>query len=134
MVKARPTGRAHQEQAIDHYAYLALMGLCLLLTLPLEFVFGARVYRRFRALLLALLPEVVIFAIWDIVGIARHHWTYNPVYVTGFRLPFRMPIEELVFFVVVPICGVLTYEAVGVVLARVRRRRSGLTDGRRARA
>lgn len=106
------------------------MGLCLLLTLPLEFVFGARVYRRFRALVLALLPEVVLFTVWDIAGIARHHWTYNPTYVTGLRLPFRMPIEELVFFLVVPICGVLTYEAVGVVLGRVRRTRAGLTRQR----
>ena len=31
-----------------------------------------------------------------------------------------MPVEELVFFVVIPICGLLTYEAVGQVLARVR--------------
>jgi lycopene cyclase domain-containing protein len=110
------------------------MGLCLLLTLPLEFVFGARVWRRFRTLVLALLPEVVLFSIWDIAGIARHHWTYNPGYVTGLRLPFRMPVEELVFFLVVPICGVLTYEAVGVVLGRVRRLRSGLSGRRRTRA
>jgi hypothetical protein len=33
-----------------------------------------------------------------------------------------MPIEELVFFIVVPICGLLTYEAVGQVLRRTRRR------------
>lgn len=110
------------------------MGLCLLLTLPLEFVFGARVYRRFRTLLLALLPEVVLFTIWDVVGIARDRWTYNPRFVTGWQLPFRMPIEELVFFVVVPICGVLTYEAVGVVLERVRRIRAGLVGRRRTSA
>lgn len=110
------------------------MGFCLLLTLPLEFVIGARVYRRFRALVLALLPEVVLFTIWDIVGIARDHWTYNPTFVIGVRLPFRMPIEELVFFLVVPICGVLTYEAVGVVLGRVRRLRTGLAGRRRTSA
>jgi lycopene beta-cyclase len=33
-----------------------------------------------------------------------------------------MPIEELVFFVVVPICGLLTYEAVGHVLGLLQRR------------
>ncbi len=110
------------------------MGLCLLLTLPLEFLIGARVYRRFRALLLALLPEVVLFTVWDVVGIARDHWTYNPAFVTGLRLPFRMPIEELVFFLVVPICGVLTYEAVGVVLGRVRRIRTGPAGRRRTSA
>jgi hypothetical protein len=37
-------------------------------------------------------------------------------------LIFGMPIEELVFFIVVPICGLLTYEAVGYVLSVLRRR------------
>ena len=105
------------------------MALCLLLTLPLEFAPGARVYRRFGTLLLVLLPEVVLFTVWDVVGIARAHWTYNPAFVTGVRLPFRMPVEELVFFLVIPICGVLTYEAVGVVLARVRRVRDRAGNG-----
>jgi hypothetical protein len=35
-------------------------------------------------------------------------------------LIFGMPIEELVFFIVVPICGLLTYEAVGQVLGPFR--------------
>jgi lycopene cyclase domain-containing protein len=100
-----------------------LMAGCLLITLPLELVFGARVYRRFKLMVLALLPVVLIFAVWDIVGIVREHWDYNPAYVTGIQLVFAMPLEELVFFIVIPICGLLTYEAVGQVLARVRRGR-----------
>ena len=104
------------------------MALCLLVTLPLEFVFGARVYRRFRTLLLVLLPEVVLFTIWDILGILGHNWSYNPRFITGVRLMFGMPLEELVFFLVVPICGVLTYEAVGVVLRRLRRQPQPATE------
>ena len=30
-----------------------------------------------------------------------------------------MPLEELLFFLVVPVCGLLTYEAVGYVLSRL---------------
>ena len=37
------------ETIIDHYQYLLLMAGCLLITLPLEFVVGARVYRRAAA-------------------------------------------------------------------------------------
>ncbi|MET0695214.1 MAG: lycopene cyclase domain-containing protein [Propionibacteriaceae bacterium] len=110
---------------IGQYQYLILMGACLLLTLPLEFVLGARVYRRFSALLFALVPVVLVFSVWDIIGIVRDHWSYNPRYVTGFRLIFEMPIEELVFFIVIPICGLLTYEAVGNVLRGARRLRAG---------
>jgi lycopene cyclase domain-containing protein len=97
------------------------MAMCLVLTLPLEFVFRARVYRRPGVLLAALLPVVMVFSVWDIAGILRDHWTYSPRYTTGIELIFDMPLEELVFFVVIPICGLLTYEAVGTVLAAVKR-------------
>jgi lycopene cyclase domain-containing protein len=107
------------------------MAACLVVTLPLELVLGARVYRRFRSLVVALVPVVLIFSVWDIVGILRHHWTYNPRFVTGIQLGFGMPLEELVFFVVIPVCGLLTYEAVGQVMIRARAlRSSGTRSGR----
>ncbi len=108
---------------IDRYQYLLLMAGCLLVTLPLEFVLRARVYRRAGGLLFALVPVVLIFSVWDIAGILREHWTYNPRFVSGLELGLGMPVEELVFFVVIPICGLLTYEAVGFVLELLRRRR-----------
>ena len=104
----------------DRYQYLLLMAACLVITLPLEFVLRARVYRRWRQLVRALLPVLGIFLVWDWVGIVRGHWQYSDRYTTGILLPFGIPVEEFVFFVVVPICGVLTYEAVGTVLGRVR--------------
>ena len=113
--------------AINRYQYLLLMAACLLVTLPLEFLFAARVYRRVRALLSAVIPVVLVFSVWDIVGIARNHWTYNPRFVSGVQLIFGMPLEELVFFVTVPICGLLTYEAVGQLLRRLSRRRAAAT-------
>lgn len=98
------------------------MAACLVVTLPLEFVLRARVYRRLPTLLWALVPVVLVFSVWDIGGILRQHWTYNPRYVSGIQLVLGMPVEELVFFVVVPICGLLSYEAVGQVLGLVRGR------------
>ncbi len=104
----------------DRYQYLVLMAACVLITLPLEFVLRARIYRRPRRYLVALLPVVVVFSIWDVVAIAREHWWYSPAYTTGVILPAGLPLEELVFFVVIPTCGLLTYEAVGTVLGWVR--------------
>ncbi len=100
----------------ERWQYLALMAGCLLITLPLEFVLRARVYRRWRRAAAAIAPVVVVFLVWDIVGIIREHWWYSPVYTTGILLPLRVPIEELVFFLVIPLCALLTYEAVGTVL------------------
>jgi lycopene cyclase domain-containing protein len=109
------------------------MALCLLVTLPLEFVFRTRIYRRIRTALLTVLPVVVVFTVWDVIGIQRGHWSYNPKFVTGVRLIFGMPLEELVFFAVIPICALLTYEAVGTVLRVVRKRNSAPADGPNAR-
>lgn len=103
---------------VDRFQYLILMGLCLLITLPLEFLFGARVWRRPRRLAAAMGIPLVIFLVWDVVAIARDHWDYNPEYVTGWELPFNLPIEELSFFLVIPICSLLTLEAVRRVLGR----------------
>lgn len=97
----------------DRYQYLLLMAGCLALTLPLEWVFRARVYRRPRRLLMAMLPMLVIFVAWDIVGIVRGHWSYSEQFTTGILLPFDVPLEELVFFIVIPICALLTFESVG---------------------
>ena len=110
---------------LDHFQYLLLMAGCLLITLPLEFVLGARVYRRAAGLAFALIPVVIIFSVWDIIGILRDHWSYSARFTTGVKLIFGMPIEELVFFIVVPICGLLTYEAVGQML-RLGQRRSAV--------
>jgi hypothetical protein len=44
--------------------------------------------------------------------------------VTGVRLPFRIPVEELVFFILIPVCGILTYACVQAMGARWRARRA----------
>ncbi|QTO38432.1 lycopene cyclase domain-containing protein [Tessaracoccus sp. MC1865] len=106
----------------DSYQYLILMAACVAITLPLEFVLRARVYRRPLRLLLAMLPMLVVFLAWDVLGILRDHWTYSERFTTGIMLGV-LPLEELLFFLVIPICGLLTYEGVGYVLGRLRGRK-----------
>ena len=106
---------------MDHYQYLILMAACLAATLPLE-ALGARVYRQPARLARAVLPVALLFLVWDALAIAGHVWTYSPRYVTGVDLPFRIPVEELVFFLVILVCGLLTYEGVQAVARRMRTR------------
>lgn len=111
--------------APDALQYILLMAACLLLTLPLEFVLGARVYRRPLRLLQAVLITVIVFSIWDIVAIHFELWSYSERFTSGVILPFQLPLEELLFFIAIPICGLLTYEAVGRVLAFFKNRFAG---------
>ncbi len=100
----------------DPYQYILLMAACLVLTLPLEFIFAARVYRRPLRLLQAMSITLIIFSIWDTIAIRAGLWSYSERFTSGVILPFGLPLEELLFFIVIPICGLLTYEAVGSVL------------------
>jgi lycopene cyclase domain-containing protein len=97
---------------VRHLAYLAVLAVCLLGTLPLELWLGVRVYRRPRRLLLTLLPVVAVFYLWDVYAIAADHWSFDPAQTVGLVLPGGVPVEELLFFVVVPTCAVLAFEAV----------------------
>ncbi len=104
---------------MDRLRYLLALLACLAVTLPLELALGARVYRRPRLLAATLLPVLAIFLTSDFIATRRGDWTFTARYLLGPR-PLGLPLEEWLFFLVVPVCAVLTYEAVG----RVGRRRS----------
>jgi lycopene cyclase domain-containing protein len=99
-----------------HFAYPAVLAGCLAGALWLEPVLRVNVLRRWRRLLLTLLPVVVIFAMWDLAAIAAGHWRFDPAQTTGILLPGGLPLDELLFFIVVPLCAVLAFEAVRAVL------------------
>jgi len=102
---------------LDRFQYVLVLAACLVLTLPLEFVLGARVWRRPRRLVRALAPAFAVFVVWDLWASSTGTWGFDPRYTLGIELPGGMVIEELGFFVVVPICMLLTLEAVRNVLA-----------------
>lgn len=96
---------------MDRFQYLMLMGLCLVITLPLEFVLDARVYRRPKRLAMTLAPTFAAFVAWDVVAIRLGHWTFSPGFTTGWTVG-NIPVEELSFFLVIPLCALLSFEAV----------------------
>jgi lycopene cyclase domain-containing protein len=97
---------------VTRLAYVGMLAVCLLGTLPLELSLRTRVYARWRRLLLSLAPVVAVFVAWDLYAISRGHWSFDPGQTTGVVLPGRLPLDELLFFLVVPVCAILTLEAV----------------------
>ena len=50
------------------------------------------------------------------------NWHFDPAQTMAVRVA-GLPLEEYAFFLVIPLAGILTYEAVGVARERHRRRR-----------
>jgi lycopene cyclase domain-containing protein len=108
---------------MDRWQYLFVLAACLVITAPLE-ILGAGVYRQAWRTAGAVLPVAAVFVVWDAIAIAAHVWTYNPRFVSGVEIPGVMPVEEMLFFVVIPLCGLLTYNAVETILTWLQRTRT----------
>ena len=98
--------------AMSKFAYLSVLLGCLVGTAWLEYFLRTTVYRRTIRLVLTVLPVVVIFSIWDAYAIAQGHWNFDPRYVTGITTVANIPLDEVLFFIVIPICAILSFEAV----------------------
>ena len=57
--------------------------------------------------LLVMIP----FGIWDWYFVKRQYWGFNSDYLTGASL-FSLPIEEILFFIVVPYASLFAFYAI----------------------
>jgi lycopene cyclase domain-containing protein len=103
---------------VRHFSYLFVLAGCLACAVWLEPIFRVHVFRRWRRLLLTLVPVVVVFVLWDLGAIAAGHWTFDPAQTTGVLFPGGLPLDEVLFFLIVPICAVLGFEAVRASLGK----------------
>jgi lycopene cyclase domain-containing protein len=92
--------------------YVAVLAFCVVGTLPLELFLGVRVYRQWRRLVLTLLPVAAVFVTWDLYAIAAGQWSFDKSQLLGVLLPGGLPVEEVLFFLVVPTASLLALEAV----------------------
>ena len=94
-----------------------MLVVVLLGTLPLHRFYRLSVLRRPLRLLAAIVPAAVLFVAWDLAATAAGQWHFDPAQTFAVRL-WGLPLEEYAFFVVIPLAGILTFEAVTVAGSR----------------
>ena len=110
---------------LQQWSYAAMLAFCLLGTLPLEVAFGLGVLRRVGTLALTIVLAAGPFLLWDLWATHVGHWDFDPAQTLPWRVA-GVPLEEVGFFVVIPLAAILTYEAVRALRGR-RRLRSPVT-------
>jgi lycopene cyclase domain-containing protein len=78
----------------------------------LEIFLKVGVLRRVRRMALSILPVALFFIGWDAYAISRHQWRFDLAQILKVYGPFNIPLEEYLFFLVVPIAAIMTLEAV----------------------
>jgi lycopene cyclase domain-containing protein len=97
---------------VGQYSYVAVLVFVLVGSSWLEIALRTRVFRRPRRLLLTVIPVTLPFLVWDAYAISQGHWWFDTDRILGVYLPGEIPLDELLFFIVIPIASVLTLEAV----------------------
>ena len=95
----------------SHYTYFLILGCSLAGPLALSFDKKVAFYKKWRYLFPAMLLPALIYIAWDIFFTAKNVWSFNANYITGIKL-INLPIEEVLFFFVVPYCCVFIYECI----------------------
>ena len=94
------------------FGYLAMLIFTIGASFWLEVVLKVGVLRRIKRTLLSVVPVAVFFLIWDGYAISRHDWYFDKKQILGIYGPFNIPLEEFLFFLIVPIAAIMTIEAV----------------------
>ncbi|MDD5255847.1 MAG: lycopene cyclase domain-containing protein [Candidatus Omnitrophica bacterium] len=79
---------------------------------PLKF------YRKPLALAASIAVVLAVFGAWDVFAVWRGHWYFDPGAVFSMRV-INLPLEETLFFVVIPFCCIFTWEAMKYLIQRM---------------
>ena len=96
---------------MERYYYLIILALCyagpaLVVFLHKKFLHNKNIRYLYPSVVISAVP----FIIWDMFATWRGHWSFNPRYVVGINVG-NLPIEEYLFFLVVPQSCILLWAA-----------------------
>jgi lycopene cyclase domain-containing protein len=94
---------------MEKYLYIGMLVFAISYPLAQSFEHRIRFASNWFALLPALFISAAIFVIWDAWFTQLGVWEFNPRYVLGIYF-FGLPIEEILFFLVIPFACVFIYE------------------------
>ena len=104
-----------------HYLFvLMFIAFC---AVAVTIAFRIRIKRFWRNFLLADGSILVIYLIWDYWAIKKENWSFDSEQILGFYLFGIVPIEEVLFFIIVPLMTVIVYVTLIKILKYIKEKR-----------
>lgn len=104
----------------NHYTYFLILGLSLIGPLSLSFDKKVAFFKEWKYVIPASLIPAIIYIAWDAFFTQQKVWSFNADYITGIHLG-NLPVEEVLFFFVVPYCCVFIYACIAAYFPAVKR-------------
>lgn len=104
-----------------HYLYvLAFIAFC---AVAVSLAFRLRVPRFWRNFLITDLSILIIYLNWDYWAIQKDNWNFDSEQILGFYLFGGIPVEEVLFFIIVPLMTVIVYVTLMKIIKYIKERR-----------
>jgi len=110
---------------VQKFGYMAMLAFTVFGSFWLEIFLKTSVLKRWKRALISILPISFFFLVWDAYAIAQGHWFFNRDRMLGIYGPFDIPLEEFLFFIIVPMAAILTIEGVTTVKPHLREKEFG---------
>ena len=94
-----------------HYTYFLILAASFAGPLVLSFDKRVAFYKNWKHVFSAMIIPALFYAVWDVHFTSIGVWHFNENYITGIKL-FHLPIEEVLFFFIVPYCCVFIYACI----------------------
>jgi lycopene cyclase domain-containing protein len=102
---------------INHFTYLILLVGSIAVPLFLSFDKKLQYVKNLKYILPAIFITAIVFWVWDIGFTKAGVWSFNREFTLGINL-VGMPLEEWLFFIVVPYCCLFIYEVLKFYLSK----------------
>lgn len=100
-----------------NFTYLIILVASVSVPLILSFDQKVQYYKNLKYIIPAILVTAALFLVWDINFTKAQVWSFNTEYTLGKEIK-GLPIEEWMFFVVIPYSCVFIYEVLKVYLKK----------------
>ncbi len=101
---------------LKNFTYILLLLGSFIVPFVYSFEKQVRFYTKFKYMIPGILFSGAVFILWDIRFEELGIWQFNPEYILGIYL-LNLPIEEWLFFFVIPYCCLFIYEVLKLTLA-----------------
>jgi len=92
-----------------HYSLVLLfIGAC---AVGVNFGFKLQILEQLKLFLKVDALILLVYLIWDFWAVSKGSWYFDTNQILGIQIFGKLPIEEMLFFVIVPLMTVLTYLA-----------------------
>lgn len=94
-----------------HYTYFLILLGSIAAPLALSFDKKVAFYKKWKYLFPAMLLPALFFLVWDELKTRAGVWSFSNEHIIGIKLS-SLPLEEVLFFFVVPYCCIFIYECI----------------------